>query len=89
MTPEISDHAIVRYAERSMGLPLQGLSDTQALEKLVELKVDITPIRDRLTCLAVKAAAYGAPVIIADGVKVCLRDETVVTVLEKSWLRRY
>lgn len=38
MTPEISDHAIVRYAERSMGLPLQGLSDTQALEKLVELK---------------------------------------------------
>lgn len=79
----VSDHAIVRYAERKHGIAT-GTDDTrEAMLRLRERRIDVEAIRLRLQGLGEFGRRYGAKVVIADGIKVCMKEMTVTTVLSK------
>ena len=77
----IPDHAVRRYAERSLGIITAATTEAGHIRELELRGVDVPAIRRRLQELATFGAAFGAPIVIADGVKVVIMKDHVPTVL--------
>ncbi len=76
-----TDHAVRRYAERRLGVWVDGTDDGAALTTLRARGVDVGAIRRRLSIAGGLGVANGASAVIADGLKLVLADGAVVTVL--------
>jgi len=84
MSATVTIHAVRRYAERALRIPVpETLDDVAAMHDLEGRGVDLDAIRDRLHRACDRAADQGAIGVKFDNVRARLRDGTVTTVLEK------
>jgi hypothetical protein len=64
---------------------LNDVSDIQAVNRLRRIGVDVERIEARIVEIEEIGRRYGAPVVIADGIRAVMRNGRVVTVLERCW----
>lgn len=86
ITARVTDHAVRRYAERSLGETVEGVEqDGEAILELRRRRVPVVAIRRRLATIGGLGVANGASAVIAEGLKLVIHDGAVVTVLAKKW----
>lgn len=80
-----TDHAVRRYAERALGVAVEGDDDAVALRTLVARRVPVGAIRRRLSIVGGLGVANGANAVVegSTGLKLVLVDGNVVTVLAR------
>jgi len=84
MPAHVTIHAVRRYAERALKIPVsEDLDDVAAMHDLEDRGIDLEAIRDRLHRACDEAAERGAVGVKFDNVRARLRDGTVTTVMEK------
>jgi hypothetical protein len=79
----VTDHAVRRYAERALGVAVEG-DDDEAMTALRRRKVPVGAVRRHLSTIGGLGVANGAQAVIADGLKLVIADGAVVTVLAKK-----
>lgn len=79
----VTDHAVRRYAERALGVTVDG-DDDEAMTVLRERKVPVGAIRRHLGTVGGLGVANGAQAVIANGLKLLIADGAVITVLARK-----
>lgn len=66
--------------------PLPSVPDHAVIRYLERAKgVDVQAIRDHIAGLVKRGVAAGGDAVVVEGVKFVLRDNVVVTVVERHW----
>ncbi len=85
MPAHVTIHAVRRYAERAMQLPVSAeLDDVEAMHDLACRGVDLQAIRDRIHDACDDAADRGAIGVKFDNIRARIVGTTIVTILEKG-----
>lgn len=81
-----TDHAVRRYAERALGVVVDGDDDAVAMKALQARRVNVGAIRWRLSIVGGLGVANGANAVIKGqtGLKLVIADGAVVTVLARK-----
>jgi hypothetical protein len=79
-----TDHAVRRYAERALGVWIEGMDDGAAIAALRARGINVGAIRRKLSILGGLGVANDATAVTADGLKLVISDRAVVTVLAKK-----